>query len=64
MTQLPSKDLYPLQDLMDYCPEAQSDGVPCPSLGRKCETCERAIAVRNKAAREADPAPPADPSTA
>lgn len=25
------------------CAEAQADGVPCPSLGRKCETCAMAI---------------------
>jgi hypothetical protein len=25
------------------CPEAQADGVPCPVLGRSCETCARAI---------------------
>jgi len=24
------------------CAEAQADGVPCPILGRACETCERA----------------------
>ena len=27
------------------CPEAQADGVPCPTLGRSCETCERAMAA-------------------
>jgi hypothetical protein len=26
------------------CAEAQADGVPCPELGRKCETCEKALA--------------------
>lgn len=25
------------------CPEAQADGVPCPTLGRTCEVCERAV---------------------
>lgn len=25
------------------CAEAQADGVPCPSLGRDCETCAQAI---------------------
>jgi hypothetical protein len=32
-------------DLTRCCPEAQCDGVPCPTLGRSCETCERAMAV-------------------
>jgi hypothetical protein len=30
-------------DLARCCPEAQSDGVPCPTLGRSCEVCERAV---------------------
>lgn len=30
-------------DLTRCCPEAQCDGVPCPTLGRSCEICERAI---------------------
>ena len=63
MTRPPTERSLPIQDLMAYCPEAQADGVPCPTLGRKCEVCERALAVRDKAAREADPAPPADPAT-
>ncbi len=25
------------------CAEAQSDGVPCPTLGRDCQVCERAM---------------------
>jgi len=29
-------------DLTLCCPEAQCDGVPCPTLGRSCEVCERA----------------------
>ncbi|HEX4826166.1 MAG TPA: hypothetical protein VFV19_17840 [Candidatus Polarisedimenticolaceae bacterium] len=32
-------------DLTLCCPEAQCDGVPCPTLGRSCETCERALAA-------------------
>lgn len=64
MTRQPPKPPHPLEDLMAYCPEAQADGVPCPSLGRKCEICERAIAVRDRAARDADPSPPVDSSTA
>jgi len=37
-------------DLTRCCPEAQADGVPCPTLGRSCEVCERAI--------DASPEPP------
>jgi hypothetical protein len=36
------------------CPEAQADGVPCPTLGRSCEICERAIRVD----RDGDASPP------
>ena len=36
----PSVDLV---DLARCCPEAQADGVPCPTLGRDCEICERAV---------------------
>ena len=25
------------------CAQAQADGVPCPSLGRQCETCSMAL---------------------
>jgi len=25
------------------CAEAQADGVPCPTLGRQCETCAQAL---------------------
>jgi hypothetical protein len=25
------------------CAEAQADGVPCPTLGRQCETCGMAL---------------------
>jgi len=28
---------------MAPCAEAQADGVPCPTLGRNCETCAQAI---------------------
>lgn len=38
---------------MAPCAEAQADGVPCPTLGRNCETCAQAIrALAN--AREPD----------
>jgi len=30
-------------ELPSRCPEAQADGVPCPTLGRSCEICERAV---------------------
>jgi len=29
------------------CAEAQADGVPCVEMGRKCETCERAVRERD-----------------
>ena len=32
-------------DLTRCCAEAQCDGVPCPTLGRACETCERAVTL-------------------
>jgi len=25
------------------CAEAQADGVPCPTIGRQCETCAAAL---------------------
>ena len=30
------------------CAEAQADGVPCPDVGRECETCEKALAQMRK----------------
>jgi len=45
MTQLPLRRDWS-QDprrLARYCAEAQADGVPCPTLGRNCEICERAM---------------------
>ena len=30
-------------ELTRCCAEAQADGVPCPTLGRSCEVCERAL---------------------
>ena len=30
-------------ELTRCCAEAQADGVPCPTLGRACEVCERAM---------------------
>jgi len=36
------------------CVEAQADGVPCPTLGRSCEICERALRLHE---REASPPP-------
>jgi len=32
-----------LTELAQCCAEAQADGVPCPTLGRSCEICERAV---------------------
>ena len=47
-----SLDLF---ELSRCCAEAQSDGVPCPTLGRDCQVCERAMIVD---ARGAPPPPP------
>jgi len=44
-------------ELARCCAEAQADGVPCPTLGRSCEICERA--VRSDAGDE--PPPPIRP---
>jgi len=41
-------------ELTRCCAEAQADGVPCPTLGRACETCERAI---KNDVRDASPPP-------
>jgi hypothetical protein len=41
-------------DLTRCCAEAQCDGVPCPTLGRPCEACERAVTLVGR-----EPAPPA-----
>ena len=46
-----------LVDLTKCCSEAQSDGVPCPTLGRSCEVCERAVAATGDA-----PPPPIRPA--
>lgn len=43
-------------DLTRCCPEAQSDGVPCPTIGRSCEICERAISRAHD-----EPPPPIRP---
>jgi hypothetical protein len=37
------------------CAEAQADGVPCPTLGRQCETCAQAIQAVTLARRAGDP---------
>jgi|CXWL01.1.fsa_nt_gi hypothetical protein len=54
MTQSPERKTYPIQVLSACCPEAQADGVPCTSLGRSCDDCQRAISV-------APPPPEEDP---
>jgi hypothetical protein len=43
-----------LTELAHCCAEAQADGVPCPTLGRSCEICERAV----REDRDADTPPP------
>ena len=40
------------------CAEAQADGVPCPSLGRHCETCAQAIRALEDARVELTHRPP------
>jgi hypothetical protein len=40
---LRSGPLLDIAELACCCAEAQADGVPCPTLGRSCEICERAI---------------------
>ena len=47
-----SLDLF---ELSRCCAEAQSDGVPCPTLGRDCQVCERAMIVGG---RVVPPPPP------
>jgi hypothetical protein len=44
-----------LIELAKCCAEAQADGAPCPTLGRSCEICERAV----REDRDADNPPPA-----
>jgi len=41
-------------EVAHLCTEAQADGVPCPTLGRSCENCERALRPRE---REGSPPP-------
>ncbi len=50
----PPKKPIPLAILSVCCPEAQADGVPCTSIGRACEDCQRA------SARADDPRPDGD----
>ena len=44
-----------LYELTHCCAEAQADGVPCPTLGRSCEMCERAIRRDDEIVRAAQP---------
>ena len=44
-TPLRSGSSLDMFELTWCCPEAQSDGVPCPALGRSCEICERAVTL-------------------
>ena len=46
-----------LFELSRCCAEAQSDGVPCPTLGRDCQVCERAMIAGNRV----EPPPPPPP---
>jgi len=45
------------QRLARLCTEAQADGVPCPTLVRNCEICERSMRETGGDA----PAPPIRP---
>ncbi|MDH5315765.1 MAG: hypothetical protein OEW44_04740 [Gemmatimonadota bacterium] len=60
----------PLEDVIRFwhskgvapCAEAQADGVPCPSLGRQCETCAQALeALANAVRGSATPRPESRP---
>jgi len=49
---------FPMSELFELsrcCAEAQADGVPCPTLGRDCQVCERAMIVGG---RVVPPPPP------
>ena len=44
------------------CAQAQADGVPCPSIGRQCETCSMALeALEDIRAGAATPRPEPHP---
>lgn len=53
---------FPLEEIVRFwqrqgiapCAEAQADGVPCPALGRPCETC--GLALRALEARRGEAA--------
>lgn len=51
----PKSNPEPAVDLARCCAEAQADGVPCPTLGRSCAVCERAVRAEGE-----DPTPPVD----
>jgi hypothetical protein len=40
------------------CEQAQSDGVPCPEVGRDCEICEAALAAEPDDPRDEVPTAP------
>jgi hypothetical protein len=44
---IPSGALRVLWELhgVALCAEAQADGVPCPEIGKSCDTCEHALAA-------------------
>lgn len=54
MTQPPEKKPMPVT-LAACCPEAQADGVPCTSLDRDCEECERAVLIHYDEKTDEDP---------
>lgn len=54
MTRLP-ENVLSLPLIGACCPEAQADGVPCTTLGRECETCERAILIHYDESTDEEP---------
>ena len=52
-----SESFLDLFELSRCCAEAQADGVPCPTLGRDCQICERAMRTESGDA----PPPPIRP---
>jgi hypothetical protein len=47
-TRVPHGSSLGIFELTRCCPEAQADGVPCPTLGRACEICEHAVRVEGR----------------
>jgi hypothetical protein len=54
---MPERAMTDRIDLTVCCEEAQADGVPCPTLGRSCEICERAMRRCRRDEQEVAPPP-------